>query len=96
MTPETTMIQVGGRNAVNVYVDPIAGRILTVMDPSRRAYAWIFYALHTFKFPALSTRPVLRHIAVLVPLGAGFLFCITAVVIGVSRLRSTLTVPART
>jgi uncharacterized iron-regulated membrane protein len=90
MTPETMMIQVGGRNAVDVYVDPVAGRILTVMDPSRRAYAWIFYALHTFKFPALTTRPVLRHIAVLVPLGAGLLFCVTAVVIGVSRMRSTL------
>ncbi len=90
MTPETMMIQVGGRNPVSVYVDPIAGRILTVMDPSRRAYAWIFYALHTFKFPALSTRPVLRDIAVLVPLGAGFLFCVTAVVVAVSRLRATL------
>jgi hypothetical protein len=90
MTPETVMLQVGGKNAVDVYVDPISGRILTVMDQSRRAYAWIFYALHTLKFPALITRPALRHIAVLVPLAAGFLFCVTAVVIGVSRLRSTL------
>jgi uncharacterized iron-regulated membrane protein len=90
MTPGTVMIQVGGRNAVDVYVDSIYGRILTVMDQSRRAYAWTFYALHTFKFPGLSTHPALRHIAVLVPLGAGFLFCVSGVIIGVSRLRSTL------
>ena len=90
MPPEAVKIQVGSPNSEEVYVDPITGRILTVMDQSRRAYAWVFYALHTFKFPALSNRPTLRHITVLVPLGAGFLFCLTAVVIGVSRLRSTL------
>jgi len=90
MPPETVMFQVAGRNAINVYVDSITGRILTVMDQSRRSYAWVFYALHTFKFPGLSAHPALRRIAILVPLGAGFLFCITGVVIGVSRLRSTL------
>jgi hypothetical protein len=90
MAPETVILRVGGPKAVDVYLDPITGHILAVMDQSRRAYAWWFYALHTFRFPALSARPALRHVAVLVPLAAGFLFCVTAVVIAVSRLRSTL------
>jgi uncharacterized iron-regulated membrane protein len=90
MPSNTVMFHLGGGNAIDVYVNSITGSLVTVMDPSRRAYEWVFYALHTFKFPGLAARPYLRHIAVLVPLLAGFLFCVTAIVVGVSRLRSTL------
>jgi len=90
MPADTVMFHVGGARAIDVYVNSITGSLVTVMDPSRRAYEWVFYALHTFKFPGLAARPFLRHIAVLGPLLAGFLFCVTAIVIGVSRLRLTL------
>ena len=90
MPPDAVMVHIDGGNAVDVYVSSTTGNLVTVMDSSRQAYAWVFYALHTFKFPGLSARPILRHLVVLGPLLAGFLFCITAVVIGVYRLRSTL------
>ena len=83
MPPDTVMFHIGGGNAIDVYVNPITGNLVTVMDTSRRTYAWMFYALHTFKFPGLAARPLLRHILVLVPLGAGFLFCVTAIIIGI-------------
>jgi hypothetical protein len=90
MPSDTVMVHISGGNAVDVYVNSITGNLVTVMDSSRRAYAWVFYALHTFKFPGLAARPILRHIAVLGPLLAGFVFCVTAIVIGVYRFRSTL------
>jgi heme exporter protein D len=37
--------------------------MLTVMSGRRAAYAWIYYALHTFNVPALTTHPVLRKTA---------------------------------
>jgi hypothetical protein len=72
---------------VSIYVDENEGRILTVMDRSRAAYAWIYYALHTFNFPGLTTRPLLRYVLVLIPLFLGFLFSVTGIVIGYRRLR---------
>lgn len=74
----------------DIYVDGDTGQVLTVMNRSRVAYAWIYYALHTFKFPGLLAHPLLRQILVLIPLSAGFLFSITGVVIGWQRLRKTI------
>jgi len=73
-----------------VYVDPSSGRLLAVMDPSRRAYAWIYYAVHTFNFPGLSTSPHARTTVVLGLLAAGLVFCGTGVVLGVLRLKREL------
>ena len=70
----------------SVYIDGSSGRLLTVMDESRAAYAWIYYALHTFNFPGLTTRPVLRDVLVMVPLMLGLAFSLTGVVIGVRRV----------
>lgn len=77
-----------------VYVDGGTGNILVVMNTSRAAYAWIYYALHSFNFPGLAHHQILRDILVLVPLTAGFLFSITGVVLGWQRLL-TSTVPAK-
>jgi uncharacterized iron-regulated membrane protein len=79
-----------GGNGTSIYVDGATGAILTVMDQSRAAYAWIYYALHTFNFPGLSSRPVLREILVLIPLLFGLAFSVTGVVIGWQRLRRSL------
>lgn len=69
-----------------LYVDPVTGRPLALVDASRRAYAWTYFALHTFKFPGLIDRPVLRRVLELVPLLVGLAFSVTSLVIGVRRL----------
>lgn len=71
----------------DIYVDGNDGQILTVMDRSRATYSWVYYALHTFNVPGLTTRPPLRRILVLPLLLGGFLFSITGVVVGWRRLR---------
>ncbi|WP_010543458.1 PepSY domain-containing protein [Sphingomonas elodea] len=76
-----------GAAGPDLYVDGNSGRLLTVMDSSRAAYAWVYYALHTGNVPGLVTRPALRRLLLLLPLAAGFLFSITGVVLGWRRLR---------
>lgn len=74
----------------DIVVDGADGSLLTVLDPSRKAYAWVYYGLHTFNVPGLAQRPWLRRIAVLVPLLLGFAFSVTGVVVGWQRLRKTV------
>lgn len=74
----------------DIVVNGADGQILTVLDDSRKAYAWIYYALHTFNFPGLTSHQLLRQILVLIPLLLGFIFSITGVVLGYQRLRKTL------
>ncbi|MDB5437679.1 MAG: PepSY-associated helix domain protein, partial [Caulobacteraceae bacterium] len=71
----------------SVYLDPVSGRVVIVMDASRKAYAWVYYALHTFKFPGLIDHPILRKVLVLIPLLAGLAFSITGLVVAIKRLR---------
>jgi hypothetical protein len=73
----------------SIYLDPVNGRVLVLMDTSRKAYAWVYYALHTLKFPGLIERPILRRVLELVPLTAGFIFSVTGLVVAVKRLRVT-------
>ena len=73
--------------ALRLYMDRHSGRLLTVMDSSRRDYAWIYYALHTFKFPGLIEHPEIRTILVLALLALGFTASATGVVLSVKRLR---------
>lgn len=82
-------VTLSGAGQPDVYVDGVDGRLLTVMDDSRAGYAWIYYALHTFNVPGLTTRPTLRRILVMIPIILGFLFSITGVVLGVQRLRKS-------
>jgi uncharacterized iron-regulated membrane protein len=72
---------------LRVYVDADAGKLLVVMDPSRRAYAWVFYALHSFNFPALLAHPTIRAVLVVVLMLIGLAFSGTGAVIGIQRLR---------
>lgn len=85
----TVQISLDGADAPSVYIDGSNGRLLTVMSNSRASYAWIYYALHTFNFPGLTTRPVLREVIVMIPLIFGFLFSITGIILGVQRVRKT-------
>ncbi|SCX35365.1 PepSY domain-containing protein [Agrobacterium rosae] len=68
-----------------VYVNPVTGRVIEVMDTSRRAYRWLYFGLHTLDFPFLKNDAIWRPL-MLVLLAAGFLFSATGVVIGWKRL----------
>jgi hypothetical protein len=78
---------VGVENPLRVYVDAVTGRLLVVMDGSRRAYAWVYYALHTFEFPGLLDHPLIRQSIVLVLMLVGLAFSGTGAVLGFQRLR---------
>jgi hypothetical protein len=82
---------VGDAANLRVYVDRYSGRFLVVMDPSRRGYAWIYYALHTLQFPGLISHPDIRTATVLSLLALGFAFSITGVILSVVRLRREFT-----
>ncbi len=45
----------------DIVIDGTNGQLLTVLDSSRKAYAWIYYALHTFNFPVLTEHRALRE-----------------------------------
>ncbi len=68
-----------------VYVNPVTGRVIEVMDTSRRAYRWLYFGLHTLDFPFLSNNAVWRPL-MLVLLAGGFAFSVTGVAIGWKRL----------
>lgn len=74
-----------------VHVDASSGRIVGVMDASRRTYRWLFTGLHDFDAPGLSNRKVLRQVLILLLLAAGFGLSITGAVLGLKRLRRTFT-----
>jgi len=95
MPAGTRVFRTEGTAAVDSYLDPVSGRLLVVMDASRRAYAWSYYALHTLKFPGLANHPTRRRIVILALLTFGFLFSLTGAVVGISRLRATLPIPGR-
>ena len=70
------------------HVDGASGAMLERLDPSRRAYRWLYGALHTMDIPALVARPRLRTALIVMLCGCGLAFSLTAVVIGWRRLRS--------
>jgi uncharacterized iron-regulated membrane protein len=70
---------------VNVYIDEYSGHIVKVMDGSRRTYAWIYYGLHTLRFPNFIGHEDLRRALVLALLTVGLGFSITGVVLGFKR-----------
>jgi hypothetical protein len=95
MSAGTRVFRTERPRAVDSYLDPVSGRLLVVMDASRRAYAWSYYALHTLKFPGLANHPTFRRIVILVLLTLGFLFSLTGAAVGISRLRKTIPIVGR-
>jgi hypothetical protein len=92
-TAGAALFGVDGDSNLRVYVDQYTGRLLAVMNASRRDYAWVYYALHTFQFPGLIQHPVLRTTLVLFLLALGFLASITGVVLSIKRLRREFAAP---
>jgi uncharacterized iron-regulated membrane protein len=70
-----------------IYVEPYSGHLLAVMDSSRRAYAWVYYGVHTLNFPGLIAHPATRTGLVMLLLIGGLGFTVTGVVLGIRRLR---------
>lgn len=73
-------------------IDGADGSVLQRLDASRRAYRWLYSALHTLDFPILMAHPHLRDILIVGLCALGMVFSITGIVIGWRRLRSTLAV----
>ncbi|MCP3390810.1 PepSY domain-containing protein [Bradyrhizobium sp. CCGB12] len=71
-------------------VDGADGSVLQRLDPSRRAYRWLYGALHTLDFPILLARPRLRDVVIVGLCTLGLVFSVTGIVIGWRRLRSSL------
>jgi hypothetical protein len=69
------------------YLDGASGELVEKLDPSRRAFRWLFRALHTLDFPALTARPALRAALIIALCAAGFAFSLTAVALAWRRLR---------
>ncbi len=67
-------------------VDGANGALVEKLDSSRRAYRWLFTALHTFDFPALAAHQRLRTAIVVALCGVGLVFSLTGVAIGWRRL----------
>ncbi len=89
--PGTVQFYLGAPRNTSVYVDSISGNIVAVVDGSRRAYAWLFYGLHTLKVPGLISHPLLRKSIELSLLASGFALSITGIYLGYRRLRRDLT-----
>jgi hypothetical protein len=67
-------------------VDASSGTLLEKLDSSRRAYRWLFTALHTLDFHVLMVRPALQTTLIVVLCGCGFVFSLTGIVIAWRRL----------
>lgn len=76
-----------------IYLDAGSGRILSVVDRSRRLYRWLYYGLHTFDLPGLADHPLIRQGLMLAFLVTGFGLSVTGIVIAVRRLRLSLPLP---
>ena len=71
-----------------VHVDMESGKIVSIMDKSRRQYRWLFNGLHSLDFPGLANHRPAWDVVIFLLLGIGFLFCVTGIVVGMKRLFS--------
>jgi PepSY-associated TM region len=67
-------------------IDAANGALAQKTDASRRAYRWLYGALHRLDFPALAARPTLRTVVIVPLCTIGFLFSLTGIAIGWRRL----------
>ena len=72
------------------HIDAASGAALEKLDSSRRAYRWLYSALHTLDILALLATPAVRTVLIVVLCGVGLAFSLSGVVIGWRRLRLTV------
>jgi len=78
-------LQLDDASASWLYLDPATGQLLKRVDRSRRAYRWLFNALHSWDVPVLRSRPLWDGwmiIASVLGIGLG----VTSLVVGGKRL----------
>jgi hypothetical protein len=80
------LLRMVGTSSFGLYVDSLDGKILALVDRNRKIYDWAYYMLHTFNFPGLSSRPLIRIPIVLSLLMLGFTLSVTSVLVGLRRL----------
>jgi len=69
-------------------IDGANGVLLEKLDASRRVYRWLYGALHTLEFPALTAHPAWRTALIVALCACGLVFSLTGVVIAWRRLLS--------
>jgi uncharacterized iron-regulated membrane protein len=77
----------------SVYLDPQDGRLLLRIDDSRRAFRWLYSAVHHWDFGWFRRHPVARRIWIVTWAALGLVLAVSAVVLAWRRLRRTM--PAR-
>ncbi|WFU31715.1 PepSY domain-containing protein [Bradyrhizobium brasilense] len=70
-------------------LDSADGNVLQRLDPSRRAYRWLYSALHTLDIPVLLAHPHMRDVLIVALCTLGLFFSLTGIVIGWRRLRAS-------
>lgn len=82
-------VSLGDQADTRFYVDPLDGRLLLRQDDSRRAYRWLWSALHHWDIAGLYIRP-LWDAWMLTWIGFGLVLSVTSVVLGWRRLKVTV------
>jgi uncharacterized iron-regulated membrane protein len=80
--------------STRLYLDPQDGRLLLKQDNSRRAYRWLFSAIHHWDFGWLYARPLWDG-WMLLWIGFGLVLSASSLVIGWKRLQRTFPVKRR-
>ena len=93
-TARLTRIVLADGASTWVEIDDDTGQIESLLDRSRRLYRWVYYGMHTFDLPFLSSHDTLRKILILGLLACGEGLSLTGLVLGLRRLRRSL--PRRT
>ncbi|WP_051335314.1 PepSY domain-containing protein [Methylocapsa acidiphila] len=73
----------------SLYIDPQDGRLVTKIDSSRRAYRWLYVALHHWDFGWLHQHAV-WIVWITIWISLGLVLALSSVVIGWRRLRRTV------
>src|SRR5690242_9771119 len=75
--PDAPIFRVGMRQRNWLHFDEATGAVLDKLDGSRRAYRWLYRALHTLDFPVLTNLGAIRAtlIILLCWCGVAFSFC---------------------
>lgn len=81
-------VDLADESGTRLYVDPQDGALLLKQDSSRRAYRWLFSAIHHWDIGWLYLRPV-WDAWMLTWIGFGLVLAVSSVVIGWRRLRLT-------
>lgn len=81
-------IDVDDAAGTRVYVDPQDGRLLLRQNASRRAYRWLFNALHYWDIGFLYMRPV-WDAWMLLWIACGLVLSVSSLVVGWKRLKTT-------